>query len=180
MLRLLLAYVRFRWMGKSLNYVHQKCFDLLFKGRSFDLLSVYAQQFAHDFVGPATNPAALAVLKRHQAAGDRVVILSSSPALLVGPIAQILGVSEWVGTEYSVDKSGSLDAISSLVCGQFKADYVARHHGDVGQAGLSYGYSDSIVDLPFLEAVAVPNLVRPDKLLAKIGRKRHWQEVGAV
>ena len=39
----------------------------------------------------------------------------------------------------------------------------------------SYAYSDSITDLPMLEAVGEPVAVNPDKDLRKIAEERDWQ-----
>ena len=39
----------------------------------------------------------------------------------------------------------------------------------------SYAYSDSITDLPMLEAVGHPVAVNPDRELAKQAREREWE-----
>jgi phosphoserine phosphatase len=37
-----------------------------------------------------------------------------------------------------------------------------------------YAYSDSVTDLPMLEAVGHPRAVNPDRALRKIARERDW------
>ena len=37
-----------------------------------------------------------------------------------------------------------------------------------------YAYSDSVTDLPMLEAVGHPRAVNPDRALRKIAREREW------
>ncbi|HUA28612.1 MAG TPA: HAD-IB family hydrolase, partial [Streptosporangiaceae bacterium] len=37
-----------------------------------------------------------------------------------------------------------------------------------------YAYSDSVTDLPMLEAVGHPRAVNPDRALRRIARERQW------
>jgi len=44
----------------------------------------------------------------------------------------------------------------------------------------SYAYSDSITDLPMLEAVGHPVAVNPDRPLLRVARERDWEVVRFV
>lgn len=67
---------------------------LLFAGLPRDTVQVFAQRYAAEVVPRRMFPDALAALRGHLAAGDRVVVLSASPDLYVPDIGHLLGAHE--------------------------------------------------------------------------------------
>ena len=60
--------------------------------------------------------------------------------------------------------------------GSHKADAIREMAVREGiDLARSYGYSDSITDLPMLELVGQPVAVNPDKELARVARDRDWE-----
>jgi phosphoserine phosphatase len=50
--------------------------------------------------------------------------------------------------------------------------FAAEHDIDLS---ASYAYSDSLSDLPMLEAVGHPVVVNPDPALAEVAKREEWQ-----
>lgn len=120
----------------------------------------------------------LAMLRRHQAAGDRVVIVTGCEELLARSILAELGVAD-VEVLASRLRAGSLGMRSDWHnIGRRKVELLARH----GIESCHVAYSDSNQDLPMLalaaEAVlvnATPKLCkRMEKALARSVTRAEW------
>lgn len=154
------------FFGLSLWTMQSRVFDRLFKGKSVVELSFYLAPFLQtlEWYEPA-----LSRLKSLREQGRKICILSSSPRFLVEPIAQMIGVSEVVATDYSVDSEGRLSAISELVDGEKKRQALLA----IGKESIAF--SDSHVDLPFLEAASQVVVVNPTRHLLRIAKQRNWE-----
>lgn len=176
LLRCLSYYACHKWVGLSLEALHDHVFNAFFKDRSLREI----QHRAHDFIqreldlliyAPAMHRLHLA---RQQ--GDYTVILSSSPDFLVGPIAHHFEVSDWRATQYLEDSQGKLESISHIVEGKDKAHYVKALANRLGIALSSVTvYSDSHLDLPVMEIAGKAVGVSPDKSLKKICQANEWE-----
>jgi len=119
---------------------------------------------------------ARAMIKKHQQAGRHIVLVTGSIDFIIRPLADALGVDAVLAARL-VERDGRFTgALDGPPIGeQEKAvrihRYAAQHNIDLSR---SYGYGDSIADLPMLEAVANPAVVNPDKALATIARDRGW------
>ncbi len=128
-------------------------------------------------ISPIVFAEALELFDQHHAAGRRVVIVSSAPLEVVGPLGEFLGADEVIATRAEIDADGNYTGeVAFYAYGPFKADAIrevaAREFIDLS---ASYAYSDSITDLPMLEAVGHPVAVNPDRELAKQAREREWE-----
>jgi HAD superfamily hydrolase (TIGR01490 family) len=125
---------------------------------------------------PLVYAEALFLIDEHLRQGRRVVIISASPEEIVRPLARHIGVEEVIATRVKTDVMGRyLPELERYAMGPGKADAMegmAAREG-VDLAG-SYAYSDSITDLPMLEAVGNPVVVNPEKDLLKIAEEREW------
>lgn len=139
-------------------------------------ISALVSEALIEVIEPIVFAEALALIRQHQAAGDRVFIVSASPVEVVEPLATHLGITDVIASRARTDGdgryTGELDFYSY---GPFKAEAmadVARRDGiDLAR---SYAYSDSATDLPMLEAVGHPTAVNPDRELARIAADRGW------
>jgi len=129
-----------------------------------------------DVIAPIVYAEALDLLREHQEAGRRTVIISSSPTEVVEPVAEHLGVDSVICTRAAVDGSGRYTGeLEFYAYGPHKAEAIldlAAHDGI--DLASSYAYSDSITDLPMLEVVGHPVAVNPDRDLERIARERDW------
>ena len=141
------------------------------------LISAIVRDTLHEVIEPIVYDEALDLIREHQAAGRRVFIISASPEEIVAPLAQYLGVDEAIASRAELDADGRYTGqVEFWSYGPYKAEAMraaARRHGI--DLDASYAYSDSMTDLPMLEAVGHPVAVNPDRELAKIARERGWE-----
>lgn len=129
-----------------------------------------------DVIEPIVFEEALSLIREHQDAGDRVFIISASPEEIVLPLAEYLGVRDAIASRARLDDEGRYTGeVDFYSYGPYKAEAmkdVALVDGiDLSE---SYAYSDSITDLPMLEAVGHPTAVNPDRELARVASERDW------
>ena len=129
----------------------------------------------HDLIDPLVYAEAVELFEEHRRAGREVVIVSSSGEEVVGPIGAMLGADEVVATRMVVADGKYTGEIEVYAYGPEKANAVLRLAEQRGYdlAG-SYAYSDSVTDVPMLEAVGHPFAVNPDRALRKIANERGW------
>lgn len=167
--------LRFTLGMLSIQRLHQKAFDHLFRGKALTLVNKWAADFVESNFEHLIYHPACEKLRLAQRSGHMTAILSSSPAFLVEPIAKRFGVSVWQSTEYAVDEDQNFCRISKLVLGEDKARFIA---GLLQQQGLCKhdvtAYSDSHHDLPFLEAAGTAVGVNPDRKLRSVCLNKNW------
>ena len=125
----------------------------------------------------SVQPWARMLMDEHRAAGRQVVLATTSPFDMVKPFADALGLDDVIATRYGVDEHGKYDGsiVGSFVWGTGKLDAVrawaTEHDVDVRQ---SWAYSDSVYDVPLLNAVRYPTAVNPDPRLRVVAAVRRW------
>jgi HAD superfamily hydrolase (TIGR01490 family) len=131
-----------------------------------------------ELIEPVVYREATALIEEHRAAGRDVVIVSSSGAEVVEPIGAMLGAVHVVATRMVVADGHYTGEIAYYAYGENKAHAVrelAREHGY--DLASSYAYSDSVTDIPMLEAVGRPCAVNPDRALRREASARGWEVV---
>jgi HAD superfamily hydrolase (TIGR01490 family) len=129
----------------------------------------------HEIVEPLVYAEATELIAEHKANGDEVVVLSASGLEVVEPIAALVGADRCLATRMAVRGGRYTGEMDVYLYGEEKAQ-AAR---DVA-AARGYrladcrAYSDSITDLPLLEAVGHPTAVNPDKALRRLAEERGW------
>lgn len=156
----------------SIPYLHEKASTVFFEGLSIDLLKQHVVSFLDQQLDHMLNSNLVLILNQAILNDHYVAILSSSPQFLVQPIAQRLGVSHSLGTEYVVNHDGTLGSLVRSIQGEDKAQFVKNLHFQPGEMAA---YTDSHFDLPLLESVGHPVAVNPSKLLRKTSKKRGWK-----
>lgn len=130
-----------------------------------------------EVVTPLVYAEALAVMEEHRGQGRKVVVISASPEEIVRPLCRHLGVDDVIATRAAVDDEGRYTGELELYAygpGKAEAMREMAEEQDVDLA-QSYAYSDSLTDLPMLEAVGHPVVVNPDSELAAIAKERGWE-----
>jgi len=129
----------------------------------------------HNVVEPLVYDEAVTLIEEHRLAGRDIVIVSTSGSEVVEPIGQLLGADTVVATRMEIADGKYTGGISYYAYGEQKAVAVrelAEQHGyDLEQ---SFAYSDSITDVPMLDAVGHAFAVNPDRDLRKIAQERGW------
>ena len=120
---------------------------------------------------------AQARLNWHLAQGHTVVIISATGEHLVKPIAHALGVEHAIGI--MLDNNGGMytgltRGVHSYQAGKLTRlqEWLQQH--DI-QPSMSYGYSDSLNDLPLLEYVDQAAVINGDNNLYRLGLARGWE-----
>ncbi|MCI0544400.1 MAG: HAD-IB family hydrolase [Actinobacteria bacterium] len=125
------------------------------------------------------RPESRNLIAMHQEHDRDTWIVSASPQPLVEPLAASLGMTGAIGTKGEVidgHYTGRLEG--PFVYGPGKAEAIRKLASDRGyDLGLCYAYSDSISDLPMLEAVGHPVAVNPDSELGAVAINRGWPVV---
>ena len=119
---------------------------------------------------------AIETLDRHRAAGDRVVLLTSSTPYVSEPIARVLGIADVICSRLEVAGGRFTGRVIEPICyGTGKvtlAELWAQREG-IDLAASAF-YTDSVADLPMLERVGRPVAVDPDLRLGRIAARRAW------
>ncbi|MCF2529225.1 HAD-IB family hydrolase [Yinghuangia sp. KLBMP8922] len=129
----------------------------------------------HDLIDPLIYDEAASLIEEHHAAGRDVVIVSSSGAEVVEPIGEMLGADRVVATRMVVEDGRYSGEIEYYAYAENKAKAVRELAETEGyNLARSYAYSDSVTDLPMLEAVGHPYVVNPDRGLRREAIARGW------
>lgn len=137
------------------------------------------ERYMREVITPNIRPAALELVRKHQAAGDTVMIVTATNEFVTRPIAQAFGVSELIAVELERDASGW---ITGEIKGtpSFREGKVQRVQQWLAHRGLGWSdvdmhfYSDSPNDLPLLERAQYPVATNPDERLRQLAQTRGW------
>jgi HAD superfamily hydrolase (TIGR01490 family) len=147
-------------------------------------LQHWRARFAADI--DASLPATMRELvARHRVQGDLCAVVTATERLVAEPFARAFGIEHLVCTEAQWRDGRPTGEIVGLPC--FREHKVTRV--EAWLAGLetvppridgfaqSFFYSDSINDLPLLEAVSDPVAVRPDPRLRAHAHTAAWRVI---
>ncbi len=157
----------FEFLRFSLKPLSEHPLDRLYRLR---------ERFLAEKIEPLLLPAAGALLQKHRAAGDTLMIITATNSFVTSPIAERMGVDYLIATEPEmVDGrfTGRVAGEPAYREGKVKRlkAWLDTHQQDL--RGSSF-YTDSHNDVPLLELVDNPVAVDPDGLLADYARSRHW------
>ena len=129
----------------------------------------------HNIVDPLVYDEAVSLIEEHRLAGRDVVVVSASGAEVVEPIAEMLGADRVIATRMEIEDGRYTGGIEYYAYAEEKARAIEELAAALGYdlAG-SYGYSDSVTDVPMLEAVGHAHAVNPDKELRRVAAERGW------
>ncbi len=137
------------------------------------------ERFMREVIAPAIRPEAQALLQKHRDAGDEILIITATNEFVTRPIAQALGVSELLALELERGPDG-------WYTGEIRGEPTMREgkvrHMErwLAARGLGWAdvdatfYSDSMNDVPLLEAVDHPIATNPDARLRALAHERGW------
>jgi HAD superfamily hydrolase (TIGR01490 family) len=129
----------------------------------------------HEIVQPLVYAEATELISEHRANGDEVVVLSASGLEVVEPIALLVGADCCQATRMRVENGRYTGDIEYYCYGEAKAAAARDIAAERGyRLADCRAYSDSITDLPLLEAVGHPTVVNPDRSLRRLAAERGW------
>jgi HAD superfamily hydrolase (TIGR01490 family) len=157
-------------MDRMRDYITEMC-----TGWDVQQVRDIVAETLYEIVDPLIYDEAAGLIEEHKAAGREVVIVSSSGEEVVGPIGELVGADRVIATKMVVEGGRYTGQVAYYAYGPAKAAAM-RELADAAGYDLAdcYAYSDSITDLPMLEAVGHPAAVNPDRALRRIAREREW------
>ncbi len=164
-------------IGKlSLQDLHGRIFKSLFYGKTASDFFKFASIFVNEKFDTLLYGPAIQRLYEAKRNGHFTAVLSSSPDFLVKIFAEKLNVDHWLATEYGIDHAGHFCKLSEVVQGDVKLNYVVDLSRRLNIPLSEFAsYSDSYLDLPFLEGVGNPVGVNPDNKLRAICEQKAWE-----
>jgi HAD superfamily hydrolase (TIGR01490 family) len=157
-------------MERMREYLSALC-----RGWNVEQVKEIVAETIHDLIDPIIYDEAASLIEEHHLAGRDVVIVSTSGAEVVEPIGELIGADRVVATRMVVEDGCFSGEIEYYAYGPAKAEAIASLAESEGyDLSRCYAYSDSVTDIPMLEAVGHPCAVNPDRALRKEALGRDW------
>jgi HAD superfamily hydrolase (TIGR01490 family) len=139
-------------------------------------LDAWRARFVRDKILPLITPAARALVERHRAQGDTLMIITATNRYITAPIAAEFDIPHLLATEPEELAGRFTGKVAGTPC--YREGKVTRlkawlkdHRESLDG---SWFYSDSHNDLPLLQLVAHPVAVNPDRQLADHAARHRW------
>lgn len=147
-----------------------------YRGRPEAWLRERCRQWFQSHVRVWVSRVGRARVLQHQAAGHQVAIATSAVRQAALPLAEELAIEHLVCSELQVEDQLLTGSFEPPLC--YGAGKLERARALVQSLGSSLEravfYTDSITDLPLLEAVGQPVAVNPDSRLRRLAGRRGW------
>jgi len=146
------------------------------EGMTETALAARCDDWFRIYVAQHVSDAGRLAVRRHQSRGDLVAMVTGASPYAARPLARMLGIEHVLATELEV-KQGRFTGkpVLPLCFGEGK---VVRARALLDREGIRLQdttfYSDSVTDLPLLEAVGEAVVVNPDPRLLRVARQRGW------
>ena len=146
------------------------------KGLSKEKVNIFIDEFIQKKIENLTDSLTKKLLDEAKSA-NKVLIASGSHDFLVKRIANFFGINSSIGTPVEIKDdifSGELSGEPTFAKGKVRAveKWCSQNDQKIKE---SIFYSDSINDLPMLEACGLPIVVDPDEKLKKISEERAYR-----
>ncbi|WP_408066659.1 HAD-IB family hydrolase [[Mycobacterium] crassicus] len=144
-------------------------------GWNVEQVKAIVNETMHDIVTPLVFAEAAELIADHKLCGRDVVVVSASGEEIVAPIARALGATHAMATRMVVADGKYTGEIAFYCYGEGKVQAIRELAAREGYPlEHCYAYSDSITDLPMLQAVGHPSAVNPDRGLRKEAIANGW------
>lgn len=144
--------------------------------RGMEALLELRQRFLDEEIAPIVAPGAPALLEKHRAQGDHLLITTATSRFVTEPIAALLGVDTLIATDPEIIDGRYTGRIAGMP--NFQSGKVHKLRDWLAQAGAEAWtqvfYSDSRNDLPLLELAHQAVAVDPDEVLRAEALRRGW------
>lgn len=145
-------------------------------GWEVDKVKAVVAEVLEEVIQPLLYAEALELIHDHRAAGRLVCLVSSSPEEIVEPLSRMIRVDRVIATRPKVEDGRYTGELEFYAYGPYKAEAIRALAAELGiDLERSFAYSDSITDLPMLEAVGNPVAVNPDRELRRVAQARGWR-----
>lgn len=138
-------------------------------------LRAWRERFVAERIAPLIAPGTPALLERHRAQGDTLLITTATNRFITEPIAELLGVPHLIATDPEMREgryTGRLAGTANFQHG--KVERLQAWRATQPPFAHSSFYSDSRNDLPLLMAADTAVAVDPDEVLRAEAQRRGW------
>lgn len=144
-----------------------------------EALARWLREFT-DEISARVPASARELVQRHRAAGHACALVTATTRFIAEPFGAALGLDDVLATEPEVNDQGCYTGeIVGVAC--FREHKLTHVQAWLARRGVSWSdvrrswfYSDSINDLPLMEAVTDPVAVNPDRRLRAHAAARGW------
>ena len=139
-------------------------------------LAALRPRFVAEKIEPIVAAGTPALLERHRAQGDHLLITTATNRFITEPIAELLGVTDLIATEPEVvagRHTGRIAGVPNFRDGKLERLGLWKALQTQTFSGMTV-YSDSHNDLPLLRAADQPVAVDPDAQLRDEAQRRGW------
>lgn len=148
------------------------------RGTREDVFELRCRDWFDAYVAEHVSDRGREAVARHRRSGDVLAIVTGATPYAARPLAERLGIEHVLASELEVDDEGRFTGKPKkpLCYGEGKVVRARALGREVGFAlEDATFYSDSLTDLPLLEAVREPVIVNPDPRLRRVARRRGWR-----
>ena len=146
------------------------------KGWDHNEVRALVAETINDVIEPLIYAEALELIDHHLGQGDEVWLVSMSPAEIVEPFAELLGITGAISSRSKIDEFGKFTGEMEFFAQGPNKAVAMRELAEQRDIDLeaSFAYSDSETDVPMLEVVGHPFAVNPDRQLSKVAHDNDW------
>ena len=139
-------------------------------------LTTLVKKFVDRVLLKRVHSAALDRLRWHKQQNRTIVFVSASPDLYLNDLGSRFGVDCVICTKFLNQEGNFTGDLYSANCrGEEKRKRLLETYPSSGiDWKQSYGYGNSVDDVPFLEVVGNAVAVNPDRKLSKLAVRRNW------
>jgi len=151
-------------------------------GKSRRSMERMAEKFAVKEVNTGLRPGAIKALKKHQDAGDMIIIASAAVDIIVAPLAGQLGIKHWVATNMKWEDGKLASHFASPNCygGEklLRVKQLLKDKPELKQNNtIITMYTDSYSDLEILRFSDKGVAVNADRELREAAKDEHFDVV---
>ena len=139
------------------------------------------EEFVREEIRPIISKKAKRLVESHLEAGHLCALVTATNEFITKPIAEIFGFHKLIATLVEEDNEGEYTSRTYGVA-SFQEGKVIRVKEWLDSLRFklhdfekTFFYSDSVNDIPLLEAVTDPVATNPDDVLLQHAEKRGWQ-----
>jgi len=128
---------------------------------------------------PMMTDKAKALVEKHKANGDVMLIITATNSFVTNPIAKAFGIDDLIGTtpeEVDGEFTGRVTGTPSFQQGKVTRlhEWLAERGQSLSDFETTWFYSDSHNDLPLMKLVDKPVAVDPDPVLKAYAEEQGW------
>jgi HAD superfamily hydrolase (TIGR01490 family) len=142
-------------------------------------LEAWHKRYMEKKVRPMMTKKALALVEKHRANGDLMIVITATNSFVTKPIATAYGVEHLIGTtpeEIDGEFTGRVTGTPSFKEGKITRlnEWLAARGQTLANFESTWFYSDSHNDLPLMKLVDHPVAVDPDAILKTYAEEQGW------